>query len=170
MSAAYFFSEAAARAIFQAEWPGWLNTPFREHSQAKGLRGGVYCVGLCEAILSTCGAIAPCSFPHDESDYQSHKAESKILEYLRGAVPNETSAYLASRFAELPVEEGEPVTPLMHGDLLLGSFYGFFHLPLITDPATGQFLHAIKPRVAEGRLSDSTYAGRTIAHFRARAL
>jgi hypothetical protein len=181
-----YFSDAARRETFRAVGYSWLGTPFREHSRAKGLGGGIDCVGFIEEWFFEAGAAPRFNFPRTDGDYKSHLHNTRILSFLRGADPDPQSAILHSLFVELTnLDELVPVaawprpanhtgnTGLITGDLLVikAKIPGVWHLPAMLDDR--MFLHcAWAPSgggVTEGDITQGDIRERLRAVFRLRA-
>ena len=169
----WFFSDPLAQERLITAAAEWDETPYRPFSRAKGPAGGVDCVGFAEEIFVACGAVEKFSFPRTDADYQSSRAELRVLRYLRGQVADDPqSAYLASRFVELELPEGRinlhPAL-FMPGDLLVLRDGGQMHLPIMLRGR--RFVHCMNPLgVQLGNIHDTTFSGHFDALFRARSL
>ena len=181
-SVPWLFSEPELAARFCAAGRSWVGTPFAGHSRAKGVGGGIDCVGFIEEWFAEAVPAAPrFNFPRSDADYKSHCHNTKILEYLRGQHPDPQSKVLAAFFQELTdLDTLVPVpkwpdnlvrnTGLMTGDLLVikAQIPGVWHLPAMLDDRS--FLHCAYPLgVTEADITQHEFRSRLKAAFRARA-
>jgi cell wall-associated NlpC family hydrolase len=175
----WFFRLPDRVAALHAEIESWRNTPFAPGAQVKGEGGGADCAGFDQAVLAALGAIPQnLQFPRDETDYQP-SLHKKVLRYLRGSIADDPqSRRLAQIFAELPAPAKECISTfrfhyidpvLMAGDLLIISWSGWWHMPIMLDHH--RFAHCAAPLgVGHGDLCDPSFNARIKAVFRARDL
>jgi cell wall-associated NlpC family hydrolase len=168
----WFFSSAAAVQQLITECESWRRTPFRFGSRAKGIGGGTDCVGFCEAVMLAAGAVTQFNFPRGPEDNSRHVHNDKILNYLRGKIDDPQSAYLASRFAELPFipQPSAFNLSLMPGDLLiLKTGRGLYHMPIMMSSTA--FMQCAYPQgVTEGDITAPNYRAYLVTAFRARGV
>jgi cell wall-associated NlpC family hydrolase len=170
-----FFAQLDRVTLLRAEADAWLGTPYYPFSRAKGQDGGVDCLGLTEALYIACGLAREGDFvfPRTAADYQSHRAELRVLKYLRGEIAEDPqSARLVELFEELPLPEERKnidVGRFLPGDMIALRQAGQFHLPIYL--GNRFFVHCLRPLgVVISDLHDPTYATHFDAHFRPRAL
>lgn len=109
-----YFSTAARCLALRAEAVEWLETPFRENSAARGLRGGADCLRLAEELAIALGVITERgAFPATPMDYSLHVKESKITEWLDGLADDPHSQMIATIYKR--IEQGAPAAA---GDLV----------------------------------------------------
>jgi cell wall-associated NlpC family hydrolase len=160
----WFFEYPGNVAVLRQEAESWIGTPFRPHSKAKGISGGVDCVGLCEGILCPVIGEDSFSFPRTPMDYSMHNDSSVLLDYLRGKVASDAeSDRLRAIFAEIP--NGETVMP---GDLVAFKIGKCAH-HLAVALSHRHIIHCFTGRSVDvANLQDSTFAKRIEAIFRTR--
>lgn len=168
----WFFEDEGRVFLLRAEAYSWTGTPFAYFSRAKGVNGGIDCLGLIEEITAAVG-LERFAFERTDADYSRHIHNDKILNNLRGLDDTEASATLKARWSELQVVDGEFTEAPMVGDLPIYKDAGVrgngvFHMPIMI--TSSLFIHCA-PRlgVIEGQIDDPTYANHLVAHFRARA-
>jgi cell wall-associated NlpC family hydrolase len=145
----YFENEERRRQLLW-EAGSWVGTPFRGHSQIKGV--GVDCVHLAAALYIATGVVKEFNPPAYSLDRSRHRDDSLILPYMEGlGVFCETAA---------------TITKLLPGDLLC--FHvgrSEHHVGVVTDDY--HFLHAPCGYCAlYSRLQDSTYQKRLTKVYR----
>src|SRR4051812_44163016 len=121
----FFFSDAGAVQRLRNAAAEWHRTPFRPFSRAKGIDGGIDCIGLVEEMMIAAGVVQRGDFAFDRAsaDYQSNRLELRVLKMLRGEYPDDPqSQRLSSIFTELRLpNDRENLNPaiFMPGDLLV---------------------------------------------------
>jgi cell wall-associated NlpC family hydrolase len=168
----FHFDNAEPRQLLCNAAAEWLHTPFRPFSRAKGIDGGIDCIGLVEEMMIAAGVVQHGDFAFDRAsaDYQSNRLELRVLKMLRGAYPDDPqSQRLSSIFTELRLpEDRENLHPaiFMPGDLLVLRQGGQFHMPIMLEGR--RFVHCAQPMgVDYGDLHDTTYSQHIDAAFRA---
>ena len=171
----WFFEDSDRVTLLRKEADEWLGTPYFAFSRAKGHDGGCDCLGLTEALYIACGLACEGDFvfPRSAADYQAHRAELRVLKYLRGQISEDPqSARLAEMFAELPLPEdckNIDADHFMPGDMLALRQAGQFHLPIYL--GNRFFIHCLRGiSVVISDLHDPTYSTHLDAHFRPRAI
>jgi len=177
-NATYYFDTAEKRGALYREARSWIGTPFREvyhdfATDVKGVNGGIDCVGLVQEIMRRVGAVEKFVFAREASDYQSHRLDEKVLDFLRGKVDDPESVRLGAIFEELSIPnqviDPNAETPrdfFKAGDICVLKHGSLFHLPIIYDDDL-HFVNAL-PRlgVIEGTIQDSTFSSHLVAVFR----
>lgn len=141
-----FFRFPERREILLDEVNTWLGTPFHKRSCAKGLDGGVDCVGLAQDVYFTLGVIPEVyPLPDYPIDWHKHNEHSLLEDFI--------DLYYSDCF--LVVEAGEQP---MVGDLLGMVPRGkcIHHAGIAHRP--GMMAHAMQKKgVIESHLNGSSY-------------
>ena len=61
----------------------WIGTPYHNHGEVKGPRGGVDCAKLLKCVFVETGKLPPFTIAHYSPQFFLHQEEEKYLGYIR---------------------------------------------------------------------------------------
>jgi len=145
-----FFDDPQKQAKLRDELQSWMGTPFRHNAHVKG--AGVDCVRLVGEVMVSCGVEPSYDFGYYSLDFSMHNERSILVDYIEKT----------GKFVMV-----EPCKAQL-GDIAVFKIGKCpHHAAIMLDDR--MFVHALMHnKVTHGDITDSTWAKRLVAFYRAK--
>lgn len=73
-------NEREERDLVDAIARSWISTPYHDHGEVKGPRGGTDCAKLIKCVFEEAGLVPPITIPHYSPQFFLHQSDEVYLE------------------------------------------------------------------------------------------